>query len=87
MYGDTFFLSFTGSWFQTSACAPVQYPVIGQVHHHKYRIEFRSSPSKIKKVGSDQLHSFLIRKLFFQAQAEYSYFSADFRPKIIWYYP
>ena len=35
-------------------------------------IEFPSSPSEIKIVGGNALHSFLIRKLFFQAQAEYS---------------
>ena len=36
--------------------------------------------------ASDKLHSFFYKIVVFPAQAEYSYFSADFRLKIFLYY-
>ena len=34
----------------------------------------------------DEIHSFFYKDVVFPAQAEYSYFSADFRQKIFLYY-
>ena len=34
----------------------------------------------------DEIHSFFYKNVVFPAQAEYSYFSADFRLKIFLYY-
>ena len=34
----------------------------------------------------DEIHSFFYKDVVFPAQAEYSYFSADFRLKIFLYY-
>ena len=34
----------------------------------------------------DEIHSFLYKNVVFPAQAEYSYFSADFRLRIFLYY-
>ena len=47
----------------------------------------RNCVAAILKISASVLHFlFFIRICFFPAQAEYSYFSADFRPKIFLYY-
>ena len=41
---------------------------------------------KVVIMAKSHLHSFFYKNVVFPAQAEYSYFSADFRLKIFLYY-
>ena len=52
----------------------------------KYVWPSMSIPFFCTNLGINDLHSFFYKNVVFLAQAEYSYFSADFRLKIFLYY-
>ena len=87
MYGHTFFFVLYRVMVSNLCLRPGSIPS----HRASTPPQVSSFVQALRKLKTpvvlNPLHSFfLIKKLFFQVQAEYSYFSADFRLEIFLYH-